>query len=154
MKKGGKEIENQTLLALIAHDSKKEEIVQFTIEHRNELAKLRLVATKSTGSLVESKTGLKINLMQSGPYGGDQQIGALVASGICGAVIFLRDPLTAQPHEPDITALLRVCDVHNIPVATNLITAEAVLKYVLEESGALSERRDENIVLNAVKAAC
>jgi methylglyoxal synthase len=154
IKKGGKEIENQTLVALIAHDCKKEEIVQFSTKHSNELANLRLVATKSTGSLIESKTGLKINLMQSGPYGGDQQIGALVASGICGAVIFLRDPLTAQPHEPDITALLRVCDVHNIPVATNLTTAEAVLKYVLEEPGTLSEQQQENIVLNKIKVAC
>ena len=71
--------------------------------------------------------------MESGPHGGDQQIGALVAKGEVRAVIFLRDPLTAQAHEPDISALLRVCDVHNIPLATNLATAEAVLSYITQQ---------------------
>ncbi|REJ32455.1 MAG: methylglyoxal synthase, partial [Bacillota bacterium] len=72
-------------------------------------------------------TGLTIERMLSGPYGGDQQIGARVAAGEVDAVLFLRDPLTAQPHEPDITALLRVCDVHNVPLATNLATAELII---------------------------
>ena len=82
--------------------------------------------------MIQQATGLPVTLMQSGPLGGDQQIGALVASNIVKAVIFLRDPLTAQPHEPDITALLRVCDVHNVPLATNLATAEAVLRLLFE----------------------
>ena len=82
--------------------------------------------------MIQQATGLPVTLMQSGPLGGDQQIGAMVASNSVKAVIFLRDPLTAQPHEPDITALLRVCDVHNVPLATNLATAEAVLHLLFE----------------------
>jgi len=82
--------------------------------------------------MIQQATGLPVTLMQSGPLGGDQQIGAMVASNTVKAVIFLRDPLTAQPHEPDITALLRVCDVHNVPLATNLATAEAVLHLLFE----------------------
>jgi len=119
-------------LALIAHDSKKEDMVHLVKEHREELAGLALVATSGTGKLIEGRTGLSVTLMQSGPHGGDQQIGAMVASGEVKAVIFLRDPLMAQPHEPDITALLRICDVHNVPVATNRATAEAVLHLLFE----------------------
>jgi methylglyoxal synthase len=77
--------------------------------------------------------------LQSGPLGGDQQIGALIANEEVNAVIFLRDPLTAHPHEPDVSALLRVCDVHNVPLATNLATAEAVLHLMAEHSEALDE---------------
>ncbi|MDY6918464.1 MAG: methylglyoxal synthase [Chloroflexota bacterium] len=115
-------------LALIAHDSKKDDMVRMAEAHREELSTLSLVATSGTGRLIHSRTGLHVTLVRSGPHGGDQQIGALVASGEIQAVVFLRDPLLAQPHEPDITALLRVCDVHNVPVATNLPTAEAVLR--------------------------
>ena len=124
-------------LALIAHDSKKEDMVSLLKSHRNELARLDLVATRSTGQLIQSRVGLSVTLMQSGPHGGDQQIGALVANGDVRAVIFLRDPLMAQPHEPDISALLRICDVHNVPLATNLATAEAVLHLLFEHPEAL-----------------
>ena len=124
-------------LALIAHDSKKEDMVSLLKSHRNELARLDLVATRSTGQLIQSRVGLSVTLMQSGPHGGDQQIGALVANGDVRAVIFLRDPLMAQPHEPDISALLRVCDVHDVPLATNLATAEAVLHLLFEHPEAL-----------------
>jgi methylglyoxal synthase len=124
-------------LALIAHDSKKEGMISLVKAHREELAKINLVATKSTGQMIQSKVGLLVALVQSGPHGGDQQIGALVANGDVRAVIFLRDPLTAQPHEPDITALLRVCDVHNAPLATNLATAEAALHLMFEHPEAL-----------------
>ena len=89
------------------------------------------MATGTTGRLLQEATGLPITRVLSGPIGGDQMIGALVANEEVGAVIFLRDPLTAQPHEPDITALLRVCDVHNVPVATNERTAEFVLQGLL-----------------------
>ncbi len=120
-------------LALIAHDGKKEEMVKLVREHREELAQLALVATRSTGQLVREGTGLPITLVNSGPMGGDQQIGGMVASGTVKAVIFLRDPLMAQPHEPDIAALMRVCDVHNVPLATNMATAEAVLHLLFEQ---------------------
>jgi len=114
-------------IALIAHDKKKDEMVEFAKKHLDSLSRCDLVATGTTGKLVQEKTGLKVKRMLSGPIGGDQQIGSQVASGKIDAVIFLRDPLTAQPHEPDITALLRVCDVHNVPLATNLATAEVLL---------------------------
>jgi len=89
-----------------------------------------LVATGTTGKYIQSRIGLPVRLMKSGPLGGDQQIGALVAGGEVQAVIFLRDPLTAHPHEPDVSALVRLCDVHNVPLATNLATAEAVVNFM------------------------
>jgi methylglyoxal synthase len=125
-------------LALIAHDSKKEEMVQLVKAHQRELAGLELVATWSTGRLIKERTGLAVRLLEGGPLGGDQQVGAMVASGDVEAVIFLRDPLTAHPHEPDVSALLRVCDVHNVPLATNLTTAEAVMHLILEHPERLS----------------
>lgn len=100
--------------------------------HQEELAELELIATRGTGQLIQSRVGLPVTLMQSGPRGGDQQIGALVANGDVKAVIFLRDSLMAQPHEPDISALLRICDVHNVPLATNLASAEAILHILFE----------------------
>jgi methylglyoxal synthase len=114
-------------IALIAHDQKKDDMVSFVKRHGEILARHSLMATGTTGKVVEEATGLPVTKMQSGPYGGDQQIGAEVAAGRVDAVIFLRDPLTAQPHEPDITALMRVCDVHNVPLATNTATAELVV---------------------------
>ena len=124
-------------LALIAHDSKKEDMTLLVKAHREKLAQLDLVATRSTGKLIEARAGLPVTLMESGPRGGDQQVGALVANGDVRAVIFLRDPLTAQLHEPDISALLRICDVHDVPLATNLATAEAVLHLLFEHPEAL-----------------
>ncbi|MGA3093972.1 MAG: methylglyoxal synthase [Dehalococcoidales bacterium] len=135
-------------LALIAHDGKKEEMVHLAKEHRDNLFKLSLVATRSTGNLIREGTGLAITLVNSGPMGGDQQIGAMVASGMVKAVIFLRDPLTAQPHEPDIAALLRVCDVHNVPLATNLATAEAVMHLLFEHPEVLDEPQIEAALNN------
>jgi methylglyoxal synthase len=125
-------------LALIAHDAKKEDMVQLVKAHKEELAKANLIATRSTGQLVMGRTRLTVTLMQSGPLGGDQQIGALVANEEVDAVIFLRDPLTAHPHEPDVSALLRICDVHSVPLATNIATAEAVLHLLAEHPEALS----------------
>ena len=119
-------------LALIAHDAKKDAIVHLVKAHLNELKEIDLIATRSTGQCIFEKTGREVTLLLSGPMGGDQQIGAMVANGDITAVIFLRDPLTAHPHEPDVTALLRVCDVHNVPLATNLTTAEAVLHLMVE----------------------
>lgn len=116
-----------TMIALIAHDRCKETMLEFAREHRELLAKQSLIATNTTGGLLKDRLGLAVNRVLSGPQGGDLQIGALIAEGKIDAVIFLRDPLTAQPHEPDITALLRICDVHNVPVATNVATAQRVL---------------------------
>ncbi|MGI6149242.1 MAG: methylglyoxal synthase [Firmicutes bacterium] len=114
-------------IALIAHDKKKDEMVAFAIAHHSLLSRFKLVATGTTGRRIQEEAGMPVERVLSGPFGGDQQIGAMVASGEVAAVIFLRDPLTAQPHEPDITALLRVCDVHNVPLATNLATANLIL---------------------------
>jgi len=130
-------IDMRKALALVAHDAKKEDMVQLLKAHKEELAELDLIATQSTGRLIRGRTGLPVTLLQSGPLGGDQQIGALVANGEVDAVVFLRDPLTAHPHEPDVSALLRVCDVHNVPLATNVATAEAVLHLVFEHPEAL-----------------
>ncbi|WDL97222.1 methylglyoxal synthase [Alicyclobacillus sp. ALC3] len=115
-------------IALIAHDNQKDTMVNFALAYRHIFAKETLYATGTTGQRITDATGLVVNRVLSGPYGGDQQIGAKIAEEQMDLVIFLRDPLTAQPHEPDISALLRLCDVHNIPVATNLATAEALLR--------------------------
>ena len=119
-------------LALIAHDGKKNDMVWFCQKHQALLGTQSLLATRTTGSVIEGETGLPVTKMLSGPLGGDLQIGALVCVGEVKAVIFLRDPLTAHPHEPDIAALMKVCDTHNIPLATNVATAEIVL-LALEE---------------------
>ena len=114
-------------IGLIAHDKKKDEIIVLAKKHKDVLAKHQLFATGTTGTLIMGETGLPINMMKSGPLGGDQQIGSMVADNGLDLLIFLRDPLTAQPHEPDVSALLRLCDVHNIPLATNRKTAEILL---------------------------
>lgn len=114
-------------IALIAHDRKKEELIAFADRYRELLTRCQLWATGTTGRLLNEQLNLAVTRLQSGPIGGDQQIGAMVATNLLDAVIFLRDPLTAQPHEPDVSALLRVCDVHNIPLATNVATAEILL---------------------------
>ena len=116
------------IIALIAHDKKKESMIQFVIAYKDTLAKYNLIATGTRGKLIKEATGLKIKRVQSGPLGGDQQIGAEIAKNKIDLVIFLRDPLTAQPHEPDILALLRLSDVYKIPVATNVATAEILLR--------------------------
>jgi len=114
-------------IALIAHDLKKEEIITFSIAYQHILAKHELFATGTTGKLITEATDLPIHRFKSGPLGGDQQIGAMVADNEMDMVIFFRDPLTAQPHEPDITALMRLCDVYQIPLATNLAASEIFL---------------------------
>ena len=111
-------------IALIAHDKKKSEMINLAIKHKDTLAKHELYATGTTGTLVMGETGLSINRMKSGPLGGDQQIGSMVAEGKLDLIVFLRDPLTSQPHEPDVSALLRLCDVQSIPLATNGKSAE------------------------------
>ena len=118
-------------IALIAHDKKKDTMIKLAIKYQDILKDHELYATGTTGTLVMGETGLKITRMKSGPLGGDQQIGSMVAEGkldlIIFLIIFLRDPLTSQPHEPDVSALLRLCDVQSIPLATNYKSAEIML---------------------------
>ena len=114
-------------IALIAHDKKKDNMIAIAIKYKDTLAQHELYATGTTGTLVMGETGLKIKRMKSGPLGGDQQIGSMVAEGKLDLIIFLRDPLTSQPHEPDVSALLRLCDVQSIPLATNVKSAEIML---------------------------
>lgn len=125
-------------IALIAHDEKKSELVNFTIAYKQLFSKHDLYATGTTGKRIMEETGLSINRLMSGPLGGDQQIGAMVATGQLDLVLFFRDPLTAQPHEPDVSALLRLCDVYGIPLATNLASAELLLRAI--EKGYFSWR--------------
>ena len=115
-------------IALIAHDKKKNEIIEIAKAYKDVLAGHELYATGTTGTLIMGETGLPINRMKSGPLGGDQQIGAMVAEGKIDLIIFLRDPLTAQPHEPDVSALLRLSDVQSIPLATNAGSAKVMLE--------------------------
>ena len=121
-----------TRVALIAHDEKKDDMVRFVNRHYELLQECELIATGTTGKIINEKTKLKVERMASGPLGGDQMIGAKVAQDQLDCVIFLRDPLTSHPHEPDITGLLRVCDVHNVPLATNQKTADLDLEGLLD----------------------
>ncbi|HZO91506.1 MAG TPA: methylglyoxal synthase [Chthonomonadaceae bacterium] len=129
----------ERFLALIAHDDKKDDMIALVQRRYAVFAQQRLVATQTTGTLIEQQTDLQITKMLSGPLGGDLQIGALIATDQIRAVIFLRDPLTAHPHEPDISALMKVCDTHNIPLATNVATAELILRYLSLEAPATEE---------------
>ncbi|MFD1206742.1 MULTISPECIES: methylglyoxal synthase [Sporosarcina] len=125
-------------IALIAHDRKKDEMVNFTIAYEHIFSKYKLYATGTTGMRIMEETNLSVERMMSGPLGGDQQIGAMVATGHLDLILFFRDPLTAQPHEPDVSALLRLCDVYGVPLATNIETAELLLSAV--EKGYFSWR--------------
>ncbi|MDR5778966.1 methylglyoxal synthase [Caballeronia sp. LZ065] len=116
-----------TRVALIAHDMKKDDIVTLAGEFAATLAQCSLVATGTTGGRIAAAHGLEVERKLSGPHGGDLQIGAELAEGRVDMVIFLRDPMTPQPHEPDINALVRACDVHNVPCATNIATARMLL---------------------------
>lgn len=114
-------------IALIAHDGKKADMMAFAIQNKKVLSKFELVATGTTGKLLEDKVGLKIERSLSGPLGGDVQIAARVVLGEIDAVFFFVDPLDKHPHDPDIQTLLRACNVHNVPLATNVATARFIL---------------------------
>lgn len=118
------------MIALIAHDAKKDDLVRFVGEHLDFFRSRRLVATDGTGRLLAETFGLEVERVAHGPAGGDLVIGSRVVTGEVRAVFFLRDPLTAQPHDPDVSALLRVCDVHCIPLCTNTATADAVITWL------------------------
>ncbi len=115
-------------IALIAHDHKKDDMVMVATEFAAFLSRCKLIATGTTGGRLETDVGLTVERCLSGPLGGDLQIGARLAVGQVDAVIFLRDPMTPQPHEPDINALVRACDVHNVPCATNVAGARLLLR--------------------------
>ncbi|WP_370223683.1 methylglyoxal synthase [Cytobacillus sp.] len=135
-------------IALIAHDKKKDDIVRFAIAYKSILAEHTLYATGTTGSRIMNETGLSIHRFQSGPLGGDQEIGALIANNKMDVVFFFRDPLTVQPHEPDVSALVRLCDVYAVPLATNMGTAEIIIKGLerndLSWRNIVSEKGDMN----------
>ena len=114
-------------LALISHDGKKADMVAFALAHRDVLARYELVATNTTGKLLNEKAGLNVRQMLSGPMGGDAQIAAMVAEGKIEAVFFFVDPLGKHPHDPDIQGLLRICNVHDVPLATNAATASYII---------------------------
>jgi methylglyoxal synthase len=115
-------------IALVAHDRKKDDMVALATEFGSLLRQHSLMATGTTGSRLQREAGLQVECLLSGPLGGDLQIGSRLAVGHVDALVFLRDPMTAQPHEPDINALVRACDVHNVPCATNLATARVLLQ--------------------------
>jgi methylglyoxal synthase len=114
-------------IALIAHDGKKADMVAFATYNREKLAGYHLIATGTTGKLLRDKVGLEVEILLSGPMGGDAQIAARVAQSKVAGVIFFVDPLNAHPHDPDIQGLLRVCNVHNVPLATNVATADLIV---------------------------
>jgi methylglyoxal synthase len=114
-------------IALIAHDHKKDDMVMLAREFAPQLRGHTLIATGTTGTRLKNEIGLNIECLLSGPLGGDLQIGARLSVGEVDMVIFLRDPMTPQPHEPDINALVRACDVHDVPCATNLASARLLL---------------------------
>jgi methylglyoxal synthase len=120
-------------IALIAHDGKKAQLVSFVRDNVNTLQHYNLIGTGNSGRLVQS-AGLKIKRKLSGPLGGDAQIASEVATGRCHAVIFFRDPLGMHPHDPDISMLMRICDVHNVALATNVATAELIIKGLAKAS--------------------
>jgi methylglyoxal synthase len=127
------DINEQQFVALIAHDAKKDDMLRFVQSHLHTLDQCRLIATGTTGRIIHEATGLDLEYCLSGPLGGDQQIGSRIACGEVQAVIFFRDPLSAQPHEPDVTALLRLCDVHNIPLATNFNSAHILIEWIKQQ---------------------
>lgn len=121
-------------IAIIAHDGKKAEMVAFLLEYKDHLKKVDLVATGTTGGHVE-RAGLDVHRFQSGPLGGDAQIAALAAEKDLDMVFFFRDPMDKHPHEPDVQMLMRICDVHNIPLATNPASARLMMDSLLKNLG-------------------
>ena len=122
-------------IALIAHDHKKDDMVMVATEFATFLSRCHLLATGTTGGRLQAEVGLEVERCLSGPLGGDLQIGARLAVGEVDAVVFLRDPMTPQPHEPDINALVRACDVHNVPCATNVSSSRLVLSQLQSVQG-------------------
>lgn len=129
-------------IALIAHDCKKPLMIKFVTAYREILKGHQLYATGTTGTKIKEATGLPVHCFNSGPLGGDQQIGAMISEDKMDLIIFLRDPLAAQPHEPDVNALIRLSDVYEIPLATNIGTAEVLVRGI--QKGLLAFREIEH----------
>lgn len=121
-------------IALIAHDNKKSEMIDWCIAHKAVLERHSLCGTGTTARMIADRTGLPIRGFNSGPLGGDQQIGARIAEGDIDLVVFFSDPLTAQPHDPDVKALLRIAQVYDIPIANNRATADFIISSPLMDS--------------------
>ncbi|WP_373988751.1 methylglyoxal synthase [Duganella sp. BuS-21] len=121
-------------IALIAHDKKKDDMIALAAEYKAFLSTCALTATGTTGGRLANELGLEVDRKHSGPFGGDLQIGSMLVEGLIDCVIFLRDPMTPQPHEPDINALVRACDVHNTPCATNVSSAHLVLSQLQQRA--------------------
>ena len=119
-------MEKGKTIALIAHDGKKDEMIQFAKTNHDKLDRFHIIAAGTTGQRI-IETGLQVERKLSGPKGGDAQIAAMAAEGLLSAVLFFRDPLGKHPHEPDIQMLMRICDVQNVPLATNPSTAKLIL---------------------------
>ncbi|MGG3913645.1 methylglyoxal synthase [Rossellomorea vietnamensis] len=115
-------------IALIAHDKKKDDLIRFVLAYKSIIEKHTLFATGTTGKRIGEETGLSVHRFRSGPLGGDQEIGSYIANDKMALILFFRDPLTAQPHEPDVSALIRLCDVYSVPLATNMGTAEVLVR--------------------------
>ncbi|GGE56437.1 methylglyoxal synthase [Priestia taiwanensis] len=122
-------------IALIAHDKKKSTMITFVKENEHVLQEHTLYATGTTGLKIMEATNLQVHRFKSGPLGGDQEIGAYIANEKMDLVVFFRDPLTSQPHEPDVNALLRLCDVYEVPVATNKTSAAVFLHALKQDKG-------------------
>lgn len=134
-------IGKQKSIALIAHDSKKRELISWCEEHKEELKKHFLCGTGTTARMITEQTGLPVKGYNSGPLGGDQQIGAKIVEGKIDFVVFFSDPLAAQPHDPDVKALLRIAQVYDIPMANNRATADFMIT-----SSFMNESYDHNII--------
>ncbi|HOV41469.1 MAG TPA: methylglyoxal synthase [Oscillospiraceae bacterium] len=124
-------IPKQKTIALIAHDGKKQELIEWCDLNKNILNKHFLCGTGTTARLIAEKTGLPVKAYNSGPLGGDQQIGAKIVEGTINFIIFFSDPLAAQPHDPDVKALLRIAQVYDIPIANNKATADFMINSLL-----------------------
>ncbi|MDO5654679.1 MAG: methylglyoxal synthase [Flavobacteriaceae bacterium] len=135
-------------IALVAHDHKKDELLDWIEKHKIELKKHQLLATATTGKLIEEKLKVKVDRVLSGPLGGDQQVGAMIANGDIQMVIFFWDPMEAQPHDSDVKALLRLGVVWNIPMACNPATADFVLESQLMTQNYQAEITDYTYYLN------
>jgi methylglyoxal synthase len=141
-------LEPRKTIGLVAHDNKKPDLVEWCVWNRLLLAQHHLVATGTTGTLLEDELGVPVRRLQSGPLGGDQQLGALIAEGTVDFLVFFWDPLEAQPHDPDVKALIRLAVVWNIPVACNRATADFLISSPLMTSGYDRRAPDYEAYLN------